>query len=236
MNFTQGLQVFQLIVSFVQVIIWPLVILIILIFLRTPLKKFLENIGEINLKAGPFETTAKRQQQLIEASTSLGAATEHWQKETPEGKPPPDPERLEQLANRIDQLMTPAITQRLERASALWVDDRPMLTSYERQALEALGIQFTISKTTDDALERLQKRTYNVIISDMSRPPDRYAGYTLLEKMKSMGITTPVIIYASGKKPEYVTEARRRGAVGTTNEPQELLEMVIKAVSGSAMP
>ncbi len=108
-----------------------------------------------------------------------------------------------------------------------------MLTSYERRALEALGIQFTISKTTDDALERLQTKTYDVIISDMSRPPDKYAGYILLEKMKSMGITTPFIIYASGKKPEYVAEAKRRGAFGSTNEPQELFEMVIQAIRDS---
>lgn len=236
MSFDQSVKIFEVVISFLQVIGWPLVILIILLILRNPLKKFLENIGEINLKAGPFETTAKRQQQLIVASTSLGAATEHWQDDPSRGKPEPDPDKIVQLADRIDQLMTPEITQRLQGASALWVDDRPMLTSYERRALEALGIQITISKATDDALERLQNKTYDVIISDMSRPPDKYAGYTLLEKMKSMGITTPFIIYASGKKPEYVAEAKRRGAFGSTNEPQELFEMVIQAIRDSATP
>lgn len=233
MSFDQAVRLLNVFISFLQVIAWPLVILVLLLFLREPLKKFLENIGEINFKAGPIETSAKRQQQLIVASTSLGAATEHWQEETPGTKPPPDPEKMKQLADRIEQLMTPAVTQRLEKATALWVDDRPMLTSYERRALEALGMQFTISKTTEDALERLQSKTYDVIISDMSRPPDRYAGYTLLEKMRGMGITTPFIIYASGKKPEYIAEAKRRGAFGTTNEPQELLEMVIRAVAGT---
>jgi CheY-like chemotaxis protein len=229
----QVAQLFQLLISFLQVIIWPLIILIILLFLREPIQKFLENISEINFKAGPIETTAKRQQQIIQLSASLGAATEHWQEQSPDGKPAPDPDRMKQLAERINQLMIPATSQQLQGVSALWVDDRPMLTSYERRALEALGVQFTISKTTDDALERLQNKTYDIIISDISRPPDRYAGYTLLEKMKSMGVTTPVIIYASGKKPEYVTEAKRRGAFGTTNEPEELLEMVIKAVQSS---
>jgi CheY-like chemotaxis protein len=235
LNFDQAVKLFEIIISFIQVISWPLVILIILFLLRAPLKKFLENIGEINLKAGPFETTAKRQQ-LIEASTWLGAATEHWQKETSGGDTAPDPEKMMQLADRIDRLMTPETVQRLQGASALWVDDRAMLTSYERRALEALGIQFTISKSTEDALERLQRKTYDVIISDMSRPPDKYAGYTLLEKMRSMGITTPVIIYASGKKPEYAAEAERRGAFGSTNEPQKLLEMVIQAIRDSSAP
>ena len=233
MSFDQTLKIFDVIISFLQVIAWPLVILLILFILRSPLKQFLENIGEINLKAGPFETTARRQQQIIEASTSLGAAIEHWQEEAPGVKSPPDPEKMKQIADRIARFMTPATVQRLEGATALWADDRPMLTSYERRALEALGMQFTLSKTTEDALEQLQRKTFDVVISDMSRPPDRQAGYTLLEKMRSMGITTPLIIYASGKKQEYIDEAKRRGAIGTTNEPQELLEMVIKAIRGS---
>lgn len=235
MSFDQDVKIIDVVISFLQVIAWPLVILIILLILRSPLKQFLENIGEINLKAGPFETTARRQQQIIEASASLGAATEHWQEEIRGDKPPPDPEKMKQIADRIARLMTPAAVQRLEGATALWADDRPMLTSYERRALEALGMQITISKTTEDALEQLQRKTFDVIITDMSRPPDRQAGYTLLEKIRSMGITTPLIIYASGKKQEYIDEAKRRGAFGTTNEPQELLEMVIKAIRGSTV-
>jgi CheY-like chemotaxis protein len=233
LNFDQAVKIIDEIISFLQVVAWPIVILIILFILRNPLKQFLGNIGEINLKAGPFETTAKRQQQLLEASTSLGAATEHWQDEIPGGKPPPNPDKMKQIADSIDRLLTPATARRLENATALWADDRPLLTSYERRALEALGIQFTICKTTEDAVEQLQRKTFDVVISDMSRPPDRKAGYTLLEKMKGMGINTPLIIYASGKKQEYIDEAKRRGAFGTTNEPQELLEMVIKAIQSS---
>ena len=115
----------------------------------------------------------------------------------------------------------------------LWVDDRPMNNTYERQALEALGIQFTISKSTEDALERLKRKHYDLIISDMGRPPDERAGYTLLDKMKELQITTPFIIYAGSKRPEHVAEARNRGAYGTTNDPQELFEFVIDALKNT---
>ncbi len=96
--------------------------------------------------------------------------------------------------------------------------------------LEALGIQFTISKSTEDALERLERKHYDLIISDMSRPPDQQAGYTLLEQVRARNITTPFIIYAGSKKPEYIAEARKRGAFGTTNDPQELFELVVAAL------
>jgi DNA-binding NtrC family response regulator len=152
----------------------------------------------------------------------------HWQVQAQDRRP--IPEKAIEIAQKVDQLLTPRTAQQLKGATALWVDDRPMLTTYERQGLEVLGIQFTISKSTEDALERLQHKAFDVIITDMSRPPDQHAGYTLLEKMKEMQITTPCIIYASGKKPEYIVEARKRGAFGNTNEPQELFELVVNAL------
>src|SRR5205085_12233552 len=103
------------------------------------------------------------------------------------------------------------------------VSTRPQTVARLQKEVETLSFDQVV-KVLDVII------SFDVIISDMSRPPDKYAGYTLLEKMKSMDITTPFIIYASGKKPEYVAEAKRRGAFGSTNEPQELLEMVIQAI------
>jgi CheY-like chemotaxis protein len=142
----------------------------------------------------------------------------------------PVTEETRETAERINQLITPGAAQQLDRALVLWVDDRPANNIYEKRALEALGIRFDISISTQDALRMLQKEKYNAIISDMGRPPDLRAGYTLLEQVKAMGITTPFIIYAGSRSPEHIAEARRRGAIGTTNIPQELFEMVVNAI------
>jgi CheY-like chemotaxis protein len=112
----------------------------------------------------------------------------------------------------------------------LWVDDRPDNNNYERQALEALGVKFVISTSTDDALSKLMTRHFDAIISDMGRPPDARAGYTLLDKLRSSGNQIPFIIYASSRSPEHQAEARRRGAVGCTNNATELFEMVVSAL------
>jgi CheY-like chemotaxis protein len=229
MDFNQWMKLFELILSYLQAIIWPLSVLIILFYVRTPLKKFLEDLIEVNLKAGPIETTAKRKQ-LIEAAASLGAATVHWQDAAQDDQHIHDVEKTKEIAKAVERLVTPRTSRQLEGASVLWVDDRPMNNTYERQALEALGIQFTISKSTEDAVERVQKKTYDLIISDMGRPPDLHAGYTLLEKVKEMHITTPFIIYAGSKRPEHIAEARKRGVFGTTNDPQELFELVVGAL------
>jgi CheY-like chemotaxis protein len=229
MDFNQWAKLLALLISFLQVMSWPLIALILLLFLRDPLKKFIGDIIEVNLKAGPIETTAKRQQ-IIEVATSLGAATAHWQDKAQDDLQLADAEKAREIAQVVNQLITPGTSRQLAGASALWVDDRPINNLYERQALEALGIHFTISKSTEDALEKVGRKRYDVIISDMGRPPDQHAGYTLLEKVKGMQVATPFIIYAGSKRPEHITEARKRGAFGTTNDPQELFEFVVSAL------
>jgi CheY-like chemotaxis protein len=48
-----------------------------------------------------------------------------------------------------------ALDKGLAGKSILWVDDRPANNIYERQAMEALGIRFTISTSTEEALQML---------------------------------------------------------------------------------
>src|SRR5713226_4884088 len=115
MDFNQWTKVFVTLISFIQVIIWPLIVLIILIYLRKPLKKFLDDLIEVTFKAGPIETTARRQQ-VIEAAASLGAATAHWQDAAHEIEPVLDAERAKEVGKLVDQLMTPRTTRQLEGA------------------------------------------------------------------------------------------------------------------------
>ncbi len=110
------------------------------------------------------------------------------------------------------------------------MDDRPQNNVYERKSLEALGIRVTISESTEDALEKVQSNRYDAIISDMGRPPDSQAGYTLLAELRKRKIDTPFIIYAGSNLPEHKTLARSKGASGSTNNPQELYQLVIDAI------
>lgn len=139
-------------------------------------------------------------------------------------------EKTKEAAERINQLITSDTPRQLSKATVLWVDDRPTNNNYEQQALHAFGIRITNSLSTEDALKRLSQTKYDVIISDMGRPPDKQAGYTLLRKIKERQIDIPFIIYAGSRAPEHIAEALGKGAVGTTNIPTELFEMVINAI------
>lgn len=120
--------------------------------------------------------------------------------------------------------------RRLSDARVLWVDDRLENSAYERQSLEALGIRFTLSTSTEDALEKARLSRYDAICL-MGRPPDLRAGYTLLDALRRRGDQTPFVIFSSSNAPEHKTEAREHGAFGSTNRAQELFQLVLSAIT-----
>jgi CheY-like chemotaxis protein len=107
----------------------------------------------------------------------------------------------------------------------LWVDDRPNNNVYERQAMESMGLQFTLALSTAEAMEILRTRRFAAIISDMGRKEGPTEGYVLLEALRAQDKSTPFFIYAGSNAPEYQREAALRGAQGSTNIAGDLIEM-----------
>lgn len=233
MNAEQLTKFIEAVAALIQALGWPLLVLFLAIYFGAPLKKFLSDVGEFTFKAGTsgLEATAKRQQ--IEAAALLGAASATKPGDSSGTKTPPDEAKAKEIANVISQSVKPNSLRRLAEASVLWVDDNPTNNLYERKSLEALGIHFTISPSTEDALEKLRSYKYDVIISDMGRGLDRKAGYTLLAAKQKLGDKTPYIIYAGSNLQEQKVEARQKGAIGSTNNPQELFQLVLGAIQSS---
>lgn len=221
MTADQATRLIVAVAQLVGVLIWPALILFIVVRFRGGLADFFGHIGEVSVKALGAEISAKRQ----EAAAAMGAAVGARQLAGAGPGVAADPREV------ADALPSVRAQRRMEGSRVLWVDDRPDNNRYERQALEALGLRIDLSTSTDDALEEVRSKEYDLIISDMSRPPDDRAGYTLLKKLRDAGYSTPFIIYAGSRDPKHVQEARQRGALGTTNRPQELLEMVTRALT-----
>ena len=210
------------------VVVWPALILFLAIRFRTSLADFFAHLGEFSFKAPGLEATARRQQ--VEAAAALGAAV------AARGEGDADaPTRVSGVARTLTEAVPDARSQsRLQGRLVLWVDDYPDNNRYERQALEALGIRFTLSTSTDEALEQLRRRPFDLIISDVGRGTDPRAGYTLLDKVRADGDLIPFIIYSTSRAPEHILEARRHGATACTNAPQELIQMVIEILRRAA--
>ncbi|MFL5727031.1 MAG: hypothetical protein ACJ77F_11900 [Chloroflexota bacterium] len=118
---------------------------------------------------------------------------------------------------------------------AVWVDDNPDYNTRERQAIRNLwrNVQFELLRSTDEALTVLRKEPnrFSFGITDMSRPGDRRAGLTLIQKMREAGIDIPMIVYAASASPERELEAKNAGAKGMTNSPNRLIQLVGEVMS-----
>lgn len=222
-----NIELIHALIKLIEILIWPGILLLILVYLRLPLKRFVEEVGEFNFIAGPTGIAASAKRSQVEAAASLGAA---------------EALRAARENEEFDETKVTAIAETVTRATSrralhwrggvtiLWVDDYPANNQYERRAMEAFGYQLDASLSTEDAMNKLRRRPYDVVITDMGRPSDARAGYTLLQAMQDDNIETPLIIYARGNLPEHRREARERGAFGNTNNPQELFQLVTRAV------
>jgi CheY-like chemotaxis protein len=178
-----------------------------------------------DLPAQDLELVAQHQRVTVEAATEgLKSATASSPKIVG-GLAAVDDRKLAATADRAVEI---AATRGAPRI--LWVDDMPDNNTRERNAMTTLGMDVTTCLSTTEALDRLDRSNFDAVISDMGRRPDPQAGYTLLEAMRSRGDTTPFIIYAGSNLPEHRKLAEERGALGSTNRPQELLDLVLQAV------
>jgi CheY-like chemotaxis protein len=188
------------------------------------------SLTEFSFKGGGIEASAKRRQ--AEAAAALGAAAvAHPDADTASSDVS---QEMRAAAELVAEVVTPRVIRRAGRSTVLWVDDRPKNNVHERQALEAVGVTFVVATSTEEALEKIKRQSFDAIISDMGRPPDSQAGYPLLDKLREGGNRTLFIIYAGSRAPEHRAEARRRGAIGCTNRPDELFEMTLSAVGRKA--
>ncbi len=229
MTADQMIKTIEAMASLLQALSWPAIVLFLAVYFGSPLKSLLSNVGELKFKASPTGIEASVTRQQLETAALLGAASAKTSG-VDSTSAIPTPEKARGIADVVSQTSKASVARRLSEATVLWVDDHPDNNIYERRALEALGLHFILSTSTNDALERLRTHKYDVTISDMGRGLDKQAGYTLLAEKQKFGEKIPFIIYAGSNSPEHKAEARQRGAFGATNDPQELFQLVLSAL------
>jgi CheY-like chemotaxis protein len=225
-DFDAVTKLLEAVAKLLGVVIWPATLVYMLVRFGSNIGDFVSNLGEMTLKGAGFEATAKRRQSVAGAALVAATVARPEENATPISTANAAKEAVQMVGD-----VNARTLRRIEDSRILWVDDRPANNEYERQALEALGVKISIAVTTDDALAKIRSESFDAIISDMGRPPDPQAGYTLLEKLRSSGNHVPFIIYASSRSPAHQAEAKRRGAIGCTNKATELFAMVVSALS-----
>jgi len=213
------------IASLISAVAWPVVVAALLLRFGPPLGRFVAKRGDTFLRrVDKVALEAAGVRISAEAATAELTTAAVGASRSAEGGEPVDVKKIVAAVDRATEL-----TSR-RRPEILWVDDRPENNVRERAAMLTLGMSVMLATSTDEALDELARARFDVVISDMGRPPDPQAGYTLLDKMRAKGDSTPMVIYAGSNAPEHKQLAREHGAEGTTNRPHELLDLVLRAV------
>ena len=151
-------KLFDAITKLLNVLIWPGVLLFILIWFGRDLREFFSSLGELSLKGAGFEASLKRKQAEVAAALSAAAASK------PDGDKTRESVAKEAMiaADVVAEVVTPRAIRRASRSTVLWVDDNPNNNSYERQALEALGVSFVLAISTDEALKKISRQRFEI--------------------------------------------------------------------------
>jgi len=116
----------------------------------------------------------------------------------------------------------------------LWVDDLPGNNKdFQEKTSKEFPIRFVNATSTTLALETLQKQTFDIIISDVSRFGDKEAGMKMMPRFKEAGISVPVYFFTHPKYVEQHQETLRGlGAVAVVTGFGELAPLLVEAMRG----
>ena len=87
--------------------------------------------------------------------------------------------------------------------------------------------------STEAGLAVMERRHFDLVISDMGRGDDMRAGYGLLAAIRGRGNLVPFLIFAGSDRKEFRQEAAVRGAQLSTNDMIELIDAVIRHLNTS---
>jgi DNA-binding NtrC family response regulator len=99
----------------------------------------------------------------------------------------------------------------------LIVDDEPNTLASLSRAFRMAGYEATVSDNANRALELLKTQSFDLVMSDVVMPGKD--GLTLLEELRAMGITLPVVMISGQANVEMAVRAVRLGAVDFLEKP-----------------
>jgi PleD family two-component response regulator len=111
----------------------------------------------------------------------------------------------------------------LHGARILWVDDRPETNAWERELFRSLGVVVVSVETTESALASFEKESFDLLLSDIHRDCEAMDGIEGATQIHAVRPHIPIVFYVWDLTSHHIPEP----AVGITNEPNELLHLVL---------
>jgi hypothetical protein len=199
-------------VKLIPSILWFLLVVVLLILFYRPIR------DELLPKLGAFKAMGVELsfvKDSIDAALELAEKSPQWKVEVPTT----DKEHALKRARKHLHIF--------RDAQFLWVDDHPENNFNEIVMFRQLKVGTQTAESTEKALEILESRHFDLVISDIKRDNDNSAGLKFLEQFHKINNSTPVIFYVG------VFDAKKGippQAFGITNRPDELLHLTLDAL------
>lgn len=116
-------------------------------------------------------------------------------------------------------------------ASILIVDDDPSVLESSAALLKEYGYSVFSCSNANDAIARLKKSTVDVVLTDIRMP--EVSGLELLEMIRNINITTPVILMTAYAEIDTAISAMGKGAfdfIVKPYKPELLIHSIAMAV------
>ena len=114
------------------------------------------------------------------------------------------------------------------RANLLVIDDEETVCCLLHEVLSERGYHTEIAMTGEDALDKVQRIPFDVILSDICLPG--LSGMDVLRHIRKQGLATQVILITGFATLELALEALREGAIDMIPKPIPDLDVVVRAV------
>jgi CheY-like chemotaxis protein len=207
----------------VSTLLWPLIVVAVIMTFRPAVAAIIESAKsrKFTLKIGgqelSMEEASEQQRDLIaDLQSQVADLRKHLQAPI--------------KATRDAHVLDASVSQH-PGSSVLWIDDHPKNNSYFVEQLQKLGVAVDLAMSTAEGLEKLARRRYSVVISDMGRHEDGHskptAGLELLKCIRERDDSLPVVFFCSAHAVrKYRDEALRLGASGISSSATELFGLL----------
>jgi two-component system, OmpR family, response regulator len=114
----------------------------------------------------------------------------------------------------------------MSKASVLVVDDEPGVRDMLTDALHLQGYQVKAVADGFEALKELRSSHFDLVVSDINMP--KIDGYEMLERMRTVGDATPVILLTARGEKADLARGFRTGADDYVTKPFGLEELSLR--------
>lgn len=119
------------------------------------------------------------------------------------------------------------------KPTVLFIDDDATMRKVYTVGLAMAGIPMHIVSSPEEALQVLEEKTINVIVTDLMMP--KYSGVDVIKAVREADYTKhiPILVFTSGGNMQLMEEAALAGASEIMQKhntpPAKLIEKILKA-------